>query len=120
MTSRNDSRHRSFPALSPQVFQVLLSLSQAPQHGYAIILDIKERTGGEIQLTASTLYDAIARLADQQLIREVDAEPGAAAPRRSYALTKRGRDAVEAEMMRLERLLRTAKATLTPKKGGAR
>src|SRR5262245_37164318 len=98
--ARVDSGDRPSPPLSPQVFQVLLSLSQAPQHGYAIILDVKERTGGEIQLTASTLYDAIARLVEQQLIREVDAEPGTAAPRRSYTLTKRGREAVEGEMQR--------------------
>jgi DNA-binding PadR family transcriptional regulator len=90
---------------------VLLSLSGAPLHGYAIIADVRERTGGEMRLTASTLYDALARLVHQRLIEEV--EPPADAPdhdarRRYYRLSARGHEAAQAEARRLERLLAMA------------
>lgn len=99
--------------MTPQVFQILLTLADGPRHGYAIIADIRERTGGEMQLTASTLYDALARLADQALIEEAPAPPDAAsadARRRYYRLTPAGRTAAEDESSRLSRLLEMAKA----------
>jgi DNA-binding PadR family transcriptional regulator len=98
--------------VTPQVFQILLSLADGPRHGYAIIADIRERTGGEMQLTASTLYDALARLADQALIEaapapaEADSSDGR---RRYYQLTTAGRAAAEQESTRLSRLLDMAR-----------
>jgi DNA-binding PadR family transcriptional regulator len=96
--------------MTAQVFQVLLSLSNAPRHGYAVIQDVDERTGGEIRLTASTLYDALARLVDSGLIAEVEA-PAASedSRRRYYALTRQGRDAAAQEARRLERTLAMAR-----------
>ena len=97
--------------MTPQVFQVLLSLAEAPRHGYSIIQDVEERTGGEIRLTASTLYDALARLVDRGLIAEAPAPPdNTDTRRRYYALTSAGRDAAASEARRLARLLATAKA----------
>jgi DNA-binding PadR family transcriptional regulator len=111
--------------MSPQVFQILLSLVERPLHGYAIIQDVAARTGGEIKLTASTLYDALARLVDQDWIGEVDApvesdearERGQGSPpsrsdsrRRYYALTRLGREAAEREAARLQRIVGTARA----------
>ena len=75
-------------------------------HGYAIIGDVRRRTQGEMRLTASTLYDALARLLDQSLIEELDKEDSR---RRSYRLTKLGRDVAEAEARRLERLIAMAR-----------
>ena len=89
--------------LSPPVFQILLSLIDADRvHGYSIIRDIAERTEGEVQLTASTLYAAIARLLDAGLIQEVDApEKTGGAPRRCYRITKPGRELAQREAERL-------------------
>ena len=100
------------PPISPQVFQVLLSLADGPQHGYAIVKDIRERTNDEVCLTASTLYDALARLVDQSLIQELDAPPDRTdhdARRRYYQLTRLGRQAAEGEAKRLERVLEMAR-----------
>lgn len=107
--------------LSPQVFQILLALADQPRHGYAIIADIAERTGGEIKLTASTLYDALARLADAGLIAELDAPPPDTADhdarRRYYTLSASGRDTARLEASRLQRLLDMARErNLAPKK----
>jgi PadR family transcriptional regulator PadR len=100
--------------LSPQVFQILVSLVEEPRHGYALIQDIRERTDNEIHLTASTLYDALARLVDRSWIEEIDG-PDDAAPaggaRRYYQLTAPGRKAAQLEADRLERLLRTVRGT---------
>lgn len=111
--------------MTPQVFQILLSLAEGPRHGYAIITDVRDRTGGEVQLTASTLYDALARLVDHQLISEASgprADAGAtrarsrSAPlkedsrRRYYQLTPQGRAAAREESQRLARVLAMAKA----------
>lgn len=98
--------------LSPQVFQILLSLHPGAQHGYAIIQDVRERTGGEVRLTASTLYDALARLVDQGWIEEVSTpQDSPDARRRYYAITTLGRQAASQEVRRLERLVRMARAT---------
>ena len=103
---------RNFLPLSPQVFQVLLSLHEGPQHGYSIIQHIRERTRDEVRLTASTLYDALARLLDQHLIEEVETPAGATdhdSRRRYYALTALGREVVQLETRRLQRLVEMAK-----------
>jgi DNA-binding PadR family transcriptional regulator len=99
--------------LSPQVFQILLSLADQARHGYAIITDVADRTGGEISLTASTLYDALARLVDAGLIAELDGPPPDAtdhdARRRYYRLSALGRDTAKLEAARLQRLVDMAR-----------
>jgi DNA-binding PadR family transcriptional regulator len=84
------------------VFHILLSLVDDDRHGYAIIKDIEARTGGEVRLTASTLYGAVARLLDARLIEERDPEAGHER-RRPYRLTRAGRRLLEAEAARLAR-----------------
>jgi DNA-binding PadR family transcriptional regulator len=107
-----DAAARRLP-LTPQVFQILLSLSDEPLHGYTIITDVETRTGGEIRLTASTLYDALARLVDQQLIEELESPPPGAighdSRRRYYALSELGRTVAKLEAARLQRLLDMAR-----------
>ena len=95
--------------MTRQVFHILLSLADGPKHGYAIIADIRERTDDEVKLTASTLYDALARLADQTLIQEAAAPPSSDSRRRYYELTTGGRTAAEQESSRLSRLLEMAR-----------
>jgi DNA-binding PadR family transcriptional regulator len=98
--------------VSPQVFQILLSLLDDRMHGYALIQDIRRRTDGEIVLTASTLYAAIKRLLASRWIEEV--EPDTPPPdhddrRRYYRITSLGRSAARAEAQRLERLTAMAR-----------
>ena len=98
-------------ALGPQVFQILLSLAGGSRHGYAIILDIEGRTGGEMRLTASTLYAALKRLLDQDLIEELAPPPDESdSRRRYYQLTPAGLAAGKAEAARLDALAEQARA----------
>lgn len=98
--------------VSPQVFQILLSLLDGQMHGYALIQDIRRRTGGEVVLTASTLYAAVKRLLAGRWIEEVEPEtppPDHDDRRRYYRITALGRAAARAEAQRLERLTAMAR-----------
>jgi DNA-binding PadR family transcriptional regulator len=103
---------RDAGSMSPPVFQILLSLVDADLHGYALIQDIRGRTDGEVDLTASTLYGAIKRMVAEGLIAEVaPSRAGEDDPRRRYyRITRNGRDAARAEAARLERLTAMARA----------
>jgi len=106
--------------LTVPVFHILLSLSDRDLHGYAIIQDIRERTGREVELTASTLYAAIKRLLDGRLIEELDTRPGPEDDdprRRYYRITPLGTDVVRLETARLERAVKMARQKkLVPRK----
>ena len=113
---RRDRAARHLP-LSEAVFQILLSLVDEDLHGYAIIQDIRERTDGEVSLTASTLYAAVKRLLDDRLIepgkRGGDDDPR----RRYYRLTALGREVARLETARLARMLDMARSKrLTPRR----
>jgi DNA-binding PadR family transcriptional regulator len=99
-------------SLSPQAFQILLSLLDRELHGYAIILDVEARTDGEIALTASTLYAAVQRMVAAGLIQEVHRPPEREPDerhRRYYAITAAGRETAASEARRLERLTASAR-----------
>jgi DNA-binding PadR family transcriptional regulator len=98
---------RRFLPLSPQQFHILLALSDRERHGYGIILDVVERTGGGLRLGTGTLYTSVARLAELGLITEAD-RADRDERRRFYRLTPLGRAVLRAETARLEGLVRHA------------
>ena len=100
-----------FGAVTAMEFEILLSLAGGARHGYAIIHDIGERSGGTLTVRPGTLYRAVSRLLDACLIQEVEG-PGHADDerRRYYAMTKAGRQVATIESQRLERQLATARA----------
>lgn len=114
---RSDLAERHLP-LSEPVFQILLSLTDQALHGYAIIQDVRVRTDGEVDLTASTLYAAIKRLLDGELIKEIKLRlPGDDPRRRYYQITPAGLAVARLEAARLERAVRMARQKrLTPRK----
>jgi DNA-binding PadR family transcriptional regulator len=103
----------SFLPLKPQWFHVLLSLSSQDQHGYGIMQDVLERTGGKVRLWPPTLYGTIKRLIEADLIQESSKRPEPEmddARRRYYRLTTLGRRVLEAECTRLEDLVRSMRS----------
>jgi DNA-binding PadR family transcriptional regulator len=100
---------RLFLPLSAQQFQILLALSDADRHGYGIILDVEERTRGEVRLGTGTLYTAIAGMLDGDLIAEARGRASEDPRRKYYRLTPLGRSVLQAETRRLEALVREAR-----------
>ena len=96
-------------SMSPQVFHILLSLADQDLHGYAIITDISQRTEGQVVLTASTLYAALKRLLDEDLVEELERPADDDPRRRYYRITKKGRAAGRAEAARLDELAQMAR-----------
>lgn len=114
---RRSSTYSPDPAsqlpLTPAVFHILLALADQDRHGYAIILDIAERTEGAMRLGTGTLYTAISRLLEQELIEEPDERPAADEDderRRYYRLTPFGREVANAEARRLAALVKMARS----------
>src|SRR5438132_143664 len=56
-------------------FHILLALADEDRHGYAIIQDVEARTGGELKLSAGTLYRSIQRMLEQALLVETREPP---------------------------------------------
>lgn len=120
MATRRDSIERHLP-LTAASFHVLLALADEPRHGYAIMQEVEERTGGRVRLGPGTLYGVIKRLRESELIAEDLGGAGDADDRRRvYRLTRLGRDVVEAEAGRLSALVDAARAkSVLPARGRA-
>jgi DNA-binding PadR family transcriptional regulator len=104
--------------LPPATLHILLAVANGERHGYAIIQDVAEATGGELRLSAGTLYRSIARMVEQGLITEVSKRRTAEEDerRRYYRITPFGTTVARAEAARLTQLLRLARASgVTPR-----
>lgn len=95
--------------LAPHQFQILLSLLHQNLHGYAILKDVANRTGGEMTLGTSTLYAALQRLVRDGFLAETaesDSKKAQGPPRKCFRITDSGRALAREEGMRIQRLSR--------------
>jgi DNA-binding PadR family transcriptional regulator len=102
----------AFLPLTPVAFEILLALAGGEQHGYAVMLDVERRTGGEISLHAGSLYRALNRLLESGLIEELEARPTRQVDderRRYYRLTRKGLEVARGEARRLEAQVEAAR-----------
>ena len=106
--------------LTSSVFHILLALSDGDLHGYGIMQEVSEHTGGQIRLGPGTLYGAIKRLRSNGLIVEVDERPDPELDderRRYYRLTDFGQQVLKAEAQRISKLVSVAQQKrLLPKR----
>lgn len=110
--SRQEEVERLLP-LAPASFHILLALAEEDRHGYAILLDVERRTGGEVRLSAATLYRSIQRLLEDGLIVELRDRPAPELDderRRYYRISPRGEAVARAETQRLTKLVRLARS----------
>lgn len=94
-------------------FHILLALADDDRHGYAILQEVARRTGGELKLSAGTLYRSIQRMLEDGLIVELRERPAPEADderRRYYRITPLGSATARAEAARLSSLVRMARA----------
>lgn len=69
---------------------VLATLAERPAHGYAVIEELKRRSGGAFDLPEGTVYPVLHRLEAEGLLASEWSE-GSGRRRRVYRLTRRGR-----------------------------
>jgi DNA-binding PadR family transcriptional regulator len=98
--------------LTPVALNILLALADGERHGYGIMLEVRQRTGGRVRLGPGTLYGAIKRLKEGGVIEESRERPDPEADderRRYYRLSGFGVEVLAAELERLEGLVRAAR-----------
>lgn len=99
---------RALLPLTPAVFYILFALSNGEKHGYAIMQEVKTVSGGEFSMGPGTLYTTIQRLLELALIEETTTGSDTERRRRCYRLSRSGRLVFEAEISRMESLVRSA------------
>jgi DNA-binding PadR family transcriptional regulator len=107
-----DPQPESFLPLPAATFHILMAVAGEDRHGYAIIQDVAARTGGELKLSAGTLYRSIQRMQEQGLILETRDRPAPELDderRRYYRITPLGAAVARAEATRLAKLVRLAR-----------
>jgi DNA-binding PadR family transcriptional regulator len=98
-------------------FLILTALAAGSQHGYGIITDVTEISGGRVRLRAGTLYTALDRLRADELIAVDREEIVDNRLRRYYRLTPDGEKVRAAEAARLHANATAAIARLNPSGG---
>jgi DNA-binding PadR family transcriptional regulator len=90
--------------LSEPVVLILTSLASEPKHGYALLKDVDQLSGGRVQLSTGTLYGAIRRLLEDGWIERFDQEDRSR-DKQAYRVTAKGRAQLNSEIVRLRHLL---------------
>ena len=99
----------SFLPLKSHWLHILVSLVGGEQHGYGIMREVLERSGGTVRLWPATLYGSLKRLIKEGLIVESGERPAPEfddARRRYYRLTALGQRVLDVESQRLQDLVR--------------
>lgn len=101
-----------FLPLTDLAFSILVALKGHELHGYALLKDLRARTGRE-RLRTGTVYAALSRLQDDGLVEDAgggSAGEGEDGRRKYYRLTPMGVAVARAEAARLEELLGVARS----------
>ena len=93
--------------LTEAIYYILLAVRN-PNHGYGIIQEVEQLTGGRVSLGPGTLYGAIQNLQKKGWIRiySVDTE---SRKKKEYLITDLGKKIFLAERVRLEELWKNGK-----------
>ncbi|MFT4111755.1 PadR family transcriptional regulator [Silvibacterium sp.] len=100
---------RKLDPLPAAAFQILVALAGEDLHGYAIMRQVEEQTGGRMRMGPGTLYGSIQTLLEESLIEEVSRADDEDSRRRLYRLTAEGRQVARHEADRMAYLLRAAR-----------
>jgi DNA-binding PadR family transcriptional regulator len=96
-----DKIKRIYVPMTETGFYILFCL-RTPQHGYGIGQQVKQMTGGEVTISAGTMYGTLSKMEKDGLIefcREED-------KRKLYQITPLGQEVLSIEIRRIERLYR--------------
>jgi len=112
--------------LSSATLHILLALAGGNLHGYGIIKEVTRNSDGHYRLGPGTLYDNLKKLMDAGLVADAaTASSSKRKPvsskeddRRFYTLTKDGKNALAAEVDRLQSVVKEAKLRLQEARTG--
>ncbi len=112
MPAKQPNPHDFLP-LNPLEFRILLALREGCRHGYAIVKDVEQRSGGSEKIFPANLYRRIRNLLAAGLLAEAEppkgAEPRDERQRKFFRLTPLGLAVARAEVTQLEGLLAEAR-----------
>ena len=89
--------------MTETAFYILLCL-KTPNHGYGIVQTVARLPEGAIKLAPGTMYGSLSKMEKDGLIRFVREEE----KRKIYEITDLGREVLQTEIARIERLYRIA------------
>ena len=89
-------------ALTESTYYILLSL-HTPQHGYGIMQQTEQLSGGRVRLAAGTLYGALNSLCEKGWIVPLPMQ--AESRKKEYQLTEAGLTVLRKELQRLRQLV---------------
>ena len=95
---------RIYVPMTESGFYILYCLRQ-PQHGYGIGQQVKQMTGGALGISAGTMYGTLSKMEQDGLIAFVREEE----KRKLYQLTPLGREILQLELRRIERLYKNSR-----------
>ncbi len=96
-------------ALTEAVYYILLSLD-TPLHGYGIIQNVADLSGGRVRLAAGTLYGALNTMLEKGWIDALPENPESR--KKEYVITTSGRNILKEEYDRLKELVENGKGLL--------
>ena len=97
---------------------LLAILQQGPLHGYAIASELRDRSGGALEVPEGTLYPVLHRLEKEGLIRSHWEKVGGRR-RRVYAVSPNSRNALRERLDSWQRLSRAIDSVFGPAPEGA-
>ena len=89
-------------ALTESTYYILLALHK-PQHGYGIMQQVENLSGGRVHLAAGTLYGALNVLCEKEWIVPLPSDKDSR--KKEYKLTEKGLSVLKAELVRLRQLV---------------
>ena len=89
-------------ALTESTYYIMLALVK-PAHGYGIMQQVEEMSGGRVKLAPGTLYGALTALTDKGWIRPLPMVSGSR--KKVYQLTDKGHSVLLKELSRLQELV---------------
>ncbi len=95
---------RIYVPMTESGFYILYCLQQ-PQHGYGIGQQVKQMTGGELVISAGTMYGTLSKMEKDGLIVFVREEE----KRKLYQITSLGTEILNLEIHRIERLYKNSR-----------
>lgn len=95
---------RIYVPMTESGFYILFCLRR-PQHGYGISQQVKQMTGGDLTISAGTMYGTLSKMEKDGLIAFVKEEE----KRKLYQITELGQEILNLELRRIERLYKNSK-----------